>query len=97
MFLRFWKLPIMNYDIDQVKLIITNFLREIKPTTTRRPIPYHYTMTVTKQALLEHLSTKEISLDLSMLGQVLVMMDNLFKLPLEDGGSVTFFPARLRR
>ncbi len=87
----------MSYDIDQVKLIITNFLREIKPTTTRRPIPYHYTMTVTKQELLEHLLTKEISLDLSMLGQVLVIMDNLFKLPLEDGESVTFFPARLRR
>lgn len=87
----------MNNNLDQIKLTITNFLREIKPTTTRRPIPYHYTMNVLKQDLLEHLGTKEISLELTELDEILKSMDNVLKLPLEEGDNVTFFPARLRR
>lgn len=87
----------MNNNLDQVKLAITNFLREIKPTTTRRPIPYHYTMNVNKQDLLEHLKSNLFSLELSQLNEVLNSMENILKLPLDEGDSLTFFPARLRR
>lgn len=73
----------MNNNLDQIKLIITNFLREIKPTTTRRPIPYHYTMNVTKQDLLEHLKSNLFSLELSQLDEILNTMENILKLPLD--------------
>ena len=86
-----------DYTIDQVTLNITNFLREIKPTTSRRPIPYHYTMSVARQDVLDYLLSKEINLELSQLDEILNSMDNLLKLPLDDSAEFNFFPARLRR
>lgn len=86
-----------NYTSDQVTLNITNFLREIKPTTSRRPIPYHYTMSVARQEVLDYLLSKEINLELSQLNEILNSMDNLLKLPLDDSPEFNFFPARLRR
>lgn len=86
-----------DYTIEQVTLNITNFLREIKPTTSRRPIPYHYTMSVATQDLLNYLRTKEINLDLHQLNEILTSLDNLLKLPLDESTNFNFFPARLRR
>ena len=86
-----------DYTSDQVTLNITNFLREIKPTTSRRPIPYHYTMSVARQDVLDYLLSKEINLELSQLNEILSSMDNLLKLPLDDSAEFNFFFSRLRR